>query len=352
MTDTVLEMDANRSKDGITINDVASCILDKGGDVPLDLKQVFLLPAWYNEEKFRRGQKYFYDNYFSLFVSKLSGLLVVLAVPSILKVLVLTGQSSHPLSAFRRYLDTISHMLEWYDGDLTNPNSRASKSLLGVRGRHCHATRRASKAGYGQISQRDMALTQFGFMGFALLRSKELGLSGSDADLEGFVHFWRTIGYLLGIKDKYNLCQGDVQTTRQTCQAMLDKVFVVGLKQNSTDFQMMSKALLEGMWAVIPFINTEAFFGFTKMLCGVDDVQFTNVYSKTLFNLQVFVHNAILNSFLAAIIRPILNFNMWLALFITQRFPYLAFLAFGREITAPEQYTIKSSLATEQCTGT
>jgi hypothetical protein len=47
-----------------------------------------------------------------------------------------------------------------------------------------------------------MALTQFGFMGFALLRSKELGVPDNREDLEGFVHFWRTIGYLLGIKDK------------------------------------------------------------------------------------------------------------------------------------------------------
>lgn len=79
---------------------------------------------------------------------------------------------------------------------------RASRSLLNIRGRHCHATRKASKAGYGNISQRDMALTQFGFMGFALLRPKELGISGSEADFEGFVHFWRVIGHFLGIKDK------------------------------------------------------------------------------------------------------------------------------------------------------
>ncbi|KAG8277221.1 hypothetical protein J6590_047091 [Homalodisca vitripennis] len=381
------------------LGEVGKWIIEDGENVPLDVKQAFLLPAWYDEKKFKRGQKYFADNYFSLFVAKLCGLLVVLAVPSILRVLVLTGQSSHPVSAFRRYLDTLSHMLEWYEGDVMNPNSsivsqfylilshmlewyevdvknsnsgivsqlclilshvlrwyeedvmnpnsRASKSLLNIRSRHCHATRRATKAGFSNISQRDMALTQFGFMGFAVLRPKELGLTGSQEDLEGFLHFWRVIGHLLGIKEQYNLCQGDVETTRAACQAMLDRVFNVGLRQPSADFQHMSRALLEGMWALVPFINPEAFLSFTLLLCGIDTFQLSKFYSRTLFHLQVFVQAVILNSVIGFIVRPILNFNMWLSIFITQRFPYLAFLAFGRSITPPEQFTIKSSLVSE-----
>ncbi|KAG8284788.1 hypothetical protein J6590_095190 [Homalodisca vitripennis] len=114
-------MDASGKK--AKLGEVGKWIIEDGENVPLDVKQAFLLPAWYDEKKFKRGQKYFADNYFSLFVAKLCGLLVVLAVPSILRVLVLTGQSSHPVSAFRRYLDTLSHMLEWYEGDVMNPNS-------------------------------------------------------------------------------------------------------------------------------------------------------------------------------------------------------------------------------------
>lgn len=73
---------------------------------------------------FFRGQRFFQYNYFALFVGKLSGLLSILAVPSILKVLILTGKSSQPLSAFCRYLDTLSHMCDWYEGDICNPNSK------------------------------------------------------------------------------------------------------------------------------------------------------------------------------------------------------------------------------------
>lgn len=57
-------------------------------------------------------------------------------------------------------------------------------------------------SGYGPITQCDMAVTQFGFMGFPLLVQEKLGLHGSEEDLEGFIHFWRVIGHLLGINDQ------------------------------------------------------------------------------------------------------------------------------------------------------
>ena len=71
-----------------------------------------------------------------------------------------------------------------------------------VRTRHCTAARKARKAGFGPISQLDMVLTQFGFMGFGLLVPEKLGLSGSPEEQEGFIHFWRTVGHLLGIEDR------------------------------------------------------------------------------------------------------------------------------------------------------
>ncbi len=59
-----------------------------------------------------------------MFVAKLCGLLLVLTVPSILKVLILTGKSGTPAKAFRRYMDTITNMIDWYDGDLENKESK------------------------------------------------------------------------------------------------------------------------------------------------------------------------------------------------------------------------------------
>lgn len=48
-----------------------------------------------------------------------------------------------------------------------------------------------------------MVVTQFGFMGYILTKSKTIGLYNiKDEELEGFIHVWRVVGYLLGIEDR------------------------------------------------------------------------------------------------------------------------------------------------------
>lgn len=53
-----------------------------------------------------------------MFAGKLSGLIAVLAVPSILKILVCTKASSVPFTAYHRYLQTIFHTMTWYEEEL------------------------------------------------------------------------------------------------------------------------------------------------------------------------------------------------------------------------------------------
>lgn len=65
-----------------------------------------------------RAQQYYNNNLFAMFAGKLSGLIAVLAVPSILQILVHTKASSIPLTAYRRYLQTIFHTMSWYEEDL------------------------------------------------------------------------------------------------------------------------------------------------------------------------------------------------------------------------------------------
>lgn len=72
-----------------------------------------------------------------------------------------------------------------------------------VRKKHNAASRSACKHGVGIISQADMAVTQFGFMGFATARPQLVGIyKASDEDWEGFFHVWRVVGYILGIEDR------------------------------------------------------------------------------------------------------------------------------------------------------
>lgn len=307
--------------DTLTVEEQFTLLLGEGKDVPVSSSGPSELPDWFDEDRFRRGQLYFSRHYYSLFVGKLAGLLVILAVPSILRVLVKTRRSSSPLDAFGRYLSTLTHMLNWYeDQEFLRNTSRGQKSVTAVRGLHCAAARSS-----GGISQLDMALTQFGFMGFPVVFPERLGLSAEGQ--EDFLHFWRVMGHLLGIQERFNVCRENVEECRQLCKLIVDRVFVPCLKAPPADFQHMSSSLLEGMWAVTPAVDCEAFRAFTYYLVGLPLLT-TSAYSNRLLALQIFVQEKLLALFwLNWILRPILNFLMWFAIALTQKWqllkPYL-----------------------------
>lgn len=129
------------------------------------------------------------------------GLLAILSIPSILNVLVHTNKSSSDLTAYRRYMQTIYHTLLWFRHDL-KPGTSAWKSIEAVRKFHFSASRSAGTANVGIVSQKDMAITQYGFVGFAVLSCRELGIQVKGRNLEDFCHFWRVLGHLIGIGDE------------------------------------------------------------------------------------------------------------------------------------------------------
>jgi len=76
-------------------------------------------------------------------------------------------------------------------------------SLGIVHGFHCAANRVSNISGpRPRVSQKDMVLTQFGLVGLTLLKKKELAIVGTEEDERAIIHFWRTIGFMLGIQDK------------------------------------------------------------------------------------------------------------------------------------------------------
>lgn len=129
------------------------------------------------------------------------GLLTILAIPSIIRVLVYTKKSSTDVTAYKRYMQTIYHTLAWFRNDL-RPGTRAWESLSSVRKMHFHASRSASASAVGIISQKDLAITQYGFMGFTVVNRVQTGLQASKEELEDYCHFWRVIGHIIGIKDE------------------------------------------------------------------------------------------------------------------------------------------------------
>lgn len=135
---------------------------------------------------------------------------------------------------------------------------------------------------------------------------------------------------------RFNICKDNLRETRQLCQAMLEQVFVPALRKPSEGFDQMSRSLIQGMWSMVPFLDYDAFLSFTMRLAGVETTESKNkspqsFHSRALLAYQIFVHEVVLrNWFLGSIWRPILNFGMWLSVFLTQRLPILAYIQYGR----------------------
>ncbi|XP_014218333.1 uncharacterized protein LOC106646727 [Copidosoma floridanum] len=318
-------------------------LISEGATTPADKEADELeLPEYYEPRKFRLGQQAFYNNVFAMMIAKLSGLLALLAVPSILDILIFTKQSGTPCTAFRRYVSTILHTFVWYEKE---PGKQIEflKSLKNVRKKHCIVSQRCSVAGLGRITQLDMALTQFGFIGFTLLSGDRLGIFTTDEELDGLVHFWRVIGRMLGMDDRYNLCNGTVEECRQLCRRLLDEIFLPSFAVKNKNFDEMGRVLLEGLWPVNPHLDPKAYTTFTLQLAVsaatnnnhsvVIDTEGMPLYSKFMLNLQLMVHEYLMppSYWWSRFFRGFFNAQMRFAIYLTENFPFLAYWLFGRQ---------------------
>jgi len=100
-------------------------ILKEGAEIPMSFEWIKPeLPSFYDEKKFRLGQQTFYNNVFSMMIAKLSGLVSLLAISTILDVIMFTKKSDTPCLAYRRYAETILHTFVWHG---KNPNEKPNK---------------------------------------------------------------------------------------------------------------------------------------------------------------------------------------------------------------------------------
>jgi len=70
-----------------------------------------------------------------------------------------------------------------------------------IRWYHKTSTKKSKRAGAGEITQKDMVLTQYGFMGLIFVAPKCFGLCSTLEENEAYNHLWRVNGYMLGISD-------------------------------------------------------------------------------------------------------------------------------------------------------
>ncbi|XP_074604192.1 uncharacterized protein LOC141857600 [Brevipalpus obovatus] len=227
-------------------------------------------PPWFDADKFRNAQKLAQKYYISLNMSHLVGLLMVVQLPSGLEPLLATGNSKDIPKLFRRYLSTIVHVRSWYEEDPYKEGSKAYKSIRQVRRMHARACEMMNKKtgrviGRDRIwvSQWEMAITQWAFIGVLILYPKDCGgHSLSDGDLELLNYFWRFIGYLHGIEDRFNICNGNLRESRALYKLILDREYRAVIGQNPHPAPVgyeMAKGIAKSLRPLNPSLRWQTF---------------------------------------------------------------------------------------------
>ena len=119
------------------------------------------------------------------------------------------------------------------------------------------------------ITQRDMALTQFGFIGYALVTPEQISLTNEEDEREALNHFWRVVGRLLGIDDKINICRVNAKETTELCRQLIDNVFAKEMIASPPGFEHMTRVMLDGMWTLDVSLDYDAFMIFWYTLSGL-----------------------------------------------------------------------------------
>ncbi|KAG8201805.1 hypothetical protein JTE90_027286 [Oedothorax gibbosus] len=253
-------------------------VLREGAEVKGDCESsVCHIPSWLDREKFDRARELYKKHFFSIVFSHLAGLMLIVHLPSMTGPLMSAGNSSNVVCLFRRYLSTLVHTRGWYEGDIWNPEDPAHQSIVMVRGMHKRVADKMNN-GTGRcmgtvgrqcppVSQYDMALTQFSFVGLIFLYPKHVGMHCSREDLECLIHFWRGIGYLLGMEDRYNLCNGNLDETLAVCRDIMEMELKPSVRNASKESSTKSRGIIKAVNSFIMFLSWEAMarFWFEKM---------------------------------------------------------------------------------------
>ena len=200
------------------------------------------LPTWLDHEELKRCQTLMRKHKFSLKLSSVTGLLMLLQFPIIVIPLLHTKRSESVANLFSRYLDTILETLNWLNYDLLDREGEAFKAIERVRRKHVKVSLLMQDVPLPQetlekqpqttwINMYSMDITMWAFIGLFLLYPEQCAFRPeTDKErqevLKAINYVWRTIGYLLGISDEYSICREDYRESQQLCRLILDEVYI------------------------------------------------------------------------------------------------------------------------------
>ncbi|XP_014261322.1 uncharacterized protein LOC106673647 isoform X2 [Cimex lectularius] len=276
-------------------------------------------PEWYDEELLKSGQQFSQKFFMPICMSQIVGLLTLLSFKNSIKPLVYTRKSDSLYTAKERYLSTVLIVNSWYESDLWDKNSQGNKNLQKVRNYHlsvskkinslsdaelnnkcslsstigrenikCHLFEKVAKdlKGLGgeeirrynhrtvYFNQAEMSLTLFGFMGLVVACPEKFGVPDNEEGLAGFVHLWRVVGYMLGVRDENNFCKGSLADVKENCIKLIKYVFRPNMENINDEWEHMSRCAVDGLKMELGGYQFEVIF---LCLLWVYDLDLTNI---------------------------------------------------------------------------
>ncbi|XP_072751893.1 uncharacterized protein [Anoplolepis gracilipes] len=295
-------------------------------------------PEWYNEKLFKEGQNYYKRNMLLAEMTYVIGLVTILAVPTIQQILKCTNRSSTPCAAFKRHLESQLHVFNIVMCDPNDVHSNWYKTINVIRWRHNMSTKISKKANFKGILQRDMAFTQCALLAYIFILSKYFGLCNKLKEEEGINHFWRVIGYIIGIPDILNICRKSTIETRELCQKIVNNVFANYLNNVSSDFYHLTSNVLDALGHIDITLNKDALLALTYRLHNIEYKAPLGWYSWLNMKYRDLIFKLYFLPYVGMAVRIYCNFTTMLMYWSVMTLPIFAWLSFGRKNTRIHLY--------------
>lgn len=121
----------------------------------------------------------------------------------------------------------------------------------------------------------EVAVTTFGFAGFALIRPHLFGINGRDQrKREGFLHLWAVINHMLGVRDEFNICLLPMESAEIEFDIIMRNVLSPYIQVETPLFQQMLGALIDGLRDFLPLVEYESAMFMTRRAVGIPGYQY------------------------------------------------------------------------------
>lgn len=200
------------------------------------LKAAAIVPEWLDVETLRRATLVHWKHSLGIGTALLNLSLVGgFGSPRINAVLGCTGYlaAGSRDTVYRRLIETLAMIVDCFDGgpDAMLPGGKGWRSALNVRLLHAAVRHRLLEAGPDvydastlgvPINQEDLVVTQLAFSVVVLMGLERTGLAFtmSDSDMCDYLHAWRWIGHLMGIKPENNLHMGSLRDAQTMLESL------------------------------------------------------------------------------------------------------------------------------------